>query len=57
MKYKHIRNGELIYETNNASEFVKYLLTDPRAQQIKYSVLYNLLEKNDGYICETIATH
>lgn len=50
-KYRYILNNEVIYETDDAREFVTYLLTNPEASQAKYSVLYNLLENIGHYTC------
>ncbi len=52
MKYQHILNKIVLFETNDASEFMLYLMNNKDASQAKYSVLYNLLQKSDGYICE-----
>ena len=51
MKYQHILNDVVIFETNNVSDFFHYLLTDSDAQQAKNSILYNLLEQSGGHIC------
>ncbi len=52
MKYQHILNGEVLFETDDASKFQHYLMNDPRAAQAKFSILYNLLEKSGGYVCK-----
>ena len=51
MKYQHILNKEVLFETDDVSAFFTYLLTDERAKQAKNSILYNLLEQSDGYHC------
>ncbi len=51
MKYQHILNGKLLFETNNLSEFYNYLCTNEKAKQCKNSILFNLLEQSNGYIC------
>lgn len=51
MKYQYILNKEVLFETNDPSEFMTYLMTDPKAYQAKYCVLYELLEQSSGYIC------
>jgi hypothetical protein len=56
MKYQHILNNELLFETDDPGQFVTYLMTDQKAQQAKYNVLYNLLEKSGGYICKLMNT-
>ena len=53
MKYQHILNGELLFETNNVSDFFVYLNTKEN-NQAKSSILYNLLEKSHGYVCNMI---
>jgi len=55
MKYKHILNGEVLFETEYPSDFVKYMLTDPRASQAKYSVLYRLLSEAKEYECKMVS--
>ena len=55
MKYQHILNNEVLFETNDVSIFFSYLLTDSRAQQAKNSILYNLLEQSNGYVCNMIS--
>jgi hypothetical protein len=51
MKYQHILNGKLLFETDDSHEFMFYLMTNDKAKQAKYSVLYNLLKNSSGYIC------
>ena len=45
MKYKHILNDEIIYQTDDAGEFMLYLLLNDNAKQAKYVALQRLLEK------------
>jgi len=52
MKYKYILNDTVIFETNDSSEFMKFLLRDGN-EHIRNSVLHNLLEKN-GYVCDMV---
>jgi hypothetical protein len=47
MKYQHIINGNLLFETDNVSEFFMYLLKFP---QERNSTLFDLLDKTNGYI-------
>jgi len=54
MKYKHILNGKLLFETNDASEFFSYLM-DKETSQAKHSVLFNLLDKSNGYVCNMVS--
>ena len=49
-KYQYVLNNEIIFETDDAIEFVTYLLTNPKASQAKYNVLYDLLEKKGNHI-------
>jgi hypothetical protein len=56
MKYQHILNNKLLFETNSASDFFHYLMNNPDAKQAKNNILYNLLESNKGYICEMSTT-
>lgn len=51
MKYQYVLNGEILFETNNAEEFWRYLVFVIKEPHIKESVLYNLLEKSGGYKC------
>jgi hypothetical protein len=55
MKYQHILNNEVLFESNDASEFMLYLLTNDKAKQAKYSILYNLLEQSKEYICNMVS--
>ncbi len=55
MKYQHILNKVILFETNDASEFMLYLMNDKQAVQAKYSVFYKLLEQSNGYICEMVS--
>jgi hypothetical protein len=50
MKYQYILNKELLYETNNTSEFLAYLV----ANSIAYTVLYDLLKQTEKYTCELV---
>lgn len=52
MKYQYILNNTILFETNDLSSFFHYLMTEKDAQQAKNSILYNLLEKSNGYICK-----
>jgi hypothetical protein len=52
MKYKYILNNTVIFETNDANEFMMFLLRDGN-EHIRHSVLRNLLEK-DGYVCDMV---
>lgn len=54
MKYQHILNGEVLFQTDDAGEFFTYLITNEKAQQAKNSVLFNLLEKSGSYICSMV---
>jgi hypothetical protein len=54
MKYQHILNNELLFETDDVSEFLSYLLNDKRAAQAKNTILFNLLDKSNGYICKMV---
>lgn len=54
MKYQHILNGKLLFETDSHSEFATYLMFDDRAKQAKHIVLCKLLEESEGHICNTI---
>ncbi len=56
MKYQYILNDVILFETNDVTIFFSYLLTEPKAEQAKNSILYNLLEKSGGYTCN-MATH
>lgn len=51
MKYQYILNSKIVFETNDASEFHYYLINNEKANQAKNSILYNLLEQSNGYIC------
>lgn len=55
MKYQHILNKKVLFETNDASEFMGYLLNNKQAVQAKNNILYDLLEKSNGYICEMVS--
>jgi len=55
MKYQHILNGEILFETDDVSTFFGYLMSNPKAQQVRNSILYNLLEKSNGYICNMVS--
>jgi hypothetical protein len=55
MKYQHILNGKLLFETDDSSEFFSYLISTKETNQAKLSILYNLLEKSNGYICEMVS--
>lgn len=50
MKYQYILNGEIIFQTNNVSEYYGFLV-NRQDKQAMYSVLYNLLEQSKGYLC------
>lgn len=53
MKYQYILNNTLVFETNDVQEYFQFLIG--RAdKQVMYRVLYNLLEKYDGYICNVV---
>jgi len=52
MKYQHKLNGEILFETDEVGEFLKYLLFDDKAKQAKNSILYNLLDKAGTYVCD-----
>lgn len=47
MKYQYKLNGKIIFETDNLSDYCTYLYNNP---QVRDSVLYNLLDKSNGYI-------
>lgn len=49
MKYQHILNGELLFETDDTTEYYSYLIKSEN-YQLMHSTLYNLLEKSNGYI-------
>jgi hypothetical protein len=51
MKYQVILNGNTLFETDNVAEYFSYLLKN---EQIKNSVLYNLLEKSNGHISNMV---
>lgn len=51
MKYQHILNDEILIETDDLSEFMTYLINDDRAKLARFNILYNLLDKANGYIC------
>jgi hypothetical protein len=57
MKYQYILNDKIIFETNDASEYMLYLLTNKEAEQIKYSVLFRLLEQSNGHICNMVSVN
>jgi hypothetical protein len=53
MKYQHILNKEVLFETDNATEYFTYLLDiKGDVSQTKHAVLRSLLEKSNGHICE-----
>ncbi len=47
MKYQYRLNGQIIFETDNISEYFKYLYENPT---LRDAVLYNLLDKSNEYI-------
>lgn len=49
MKYQHILNGELLFETNDTSKYFQYLLSKGNTQ-LMHSVLYRLIDQSGGYI-------
>lgn len=51
MKYQYILNNELLFETNDASEFYSYLINLEDYKQAFNSTMFNLLVKSKGYIC------
>lgn len=55
MKYQHSLNDQILFETDDASLFMEYLMTDPKAVYAKNSILYNLLVTSDGYICNMVS--
>lgn len=55
MKYQHSLNDKVLFETDDASVFMEYLITDPKAMYAKNSILYNLLVTSDGYICNMVS--
>lgn len=50
MKYKLIINNEVVYQTDNAEDYYIYLINH-KNQQFLQTILYNLLEKSNGYVC------
>jgi hypothetical protein len=55
MKYQHTLNDKILFETDDALVFMDYLITNPKAVFAKKSIFYNLLLKNDGYICNMVS--
>lgn len=51
MKYQHILNGELLFETNDTTEYFQYLLSKGNTQ-LMHSVLYRLIDQSGGYIAD-----
>lgn len=56
MKYQHIVNYILLFETNEAHEFMLYVLTNDNCKVDKYKILHDLLEKSNGYVCKLYTT-
>lgn len=48
MKYQYKLNDKLLFETNNVSEYVQYLIKN----NVATNILHNLLDMNNGYIAE-----
>ena len=55
MKYQYSLNNEVIFETNDAYEFMLFVLTDSRASQVKYNILYKLLEEKKEFKIEMVS--
>lgn len=51
MKYQYKLNGNIIFETDDCAEYMKFILADP---QIRSSILYNLLDKAGEYTCNMV---
>lgn len=54
MKYQHILNDRVLFESDSVDEFFTYLLTYPLVAQARNSILYNLLIKSNGYVCNMV---
>lgn len=54
MKYQHIIDNIVQFETNDPGEFATYLLYDPKAKQDKASVLFKLLDQIGEYKCKMV---
>lgn len=54
MKYQYILNGKIIFQSDSVSEYYSFLV-NKEDKQTMYSVLYNLLEKSNGYICNMVS--
>ena len=57
MKYQHILNDEILFETDNVSEFMKYLLNDPKAKYDRYRILHDLLDKAGSYSLKLVSAN
>jgi len=55
MKYQYILNGEIMYQTDDASAFFHYLMFTEGAKQAMHSTLYQLLEKSNGHTCSMVS--
>lgn len=53
MKYQDILNKKVLFETDNAHEFMQYLMKKENNQSL-YSTLYNLLEQSKSYKCNMV---
>lgn len=54
MKYQHILDGKLLFETNDITEYIQYLNSLNDFGQTKNMILYNLLYLSSGYICNVV---
>lgn len=54
MKFQYILNDKVLFETNDFLEYITYLYALDDHGQAKHSVLYRLLEKSGGHICEMV---
>jgi len=50
MKYQDILNKKVLFETNNAHEFMQYLMKKENTQSLCYTLI-NLLQNSKGYTC------